>query len=763
MPTLADELRARPDAHLARLLAARPDLAVPPPSSVTALATRAGTRTSVDRALADLTTFELQVAEALVALANAGGRAVAVPRAAVAAGLGTDPEPAIDRLILLALVLADAEGLTPVPALSEAFGTYPAGLGPGLSVLDTMHPAEAAPSSPLTPADLHAVLADAPEGARRVLDALTWGPPVGTVDPRNPGPGARWLAEHGVLRHLSPTQLVLPREVALAAREGRLIRRPAPSPPEVDAPIRSGDVMGSESGVAADRLVRNVSAVLAAWDEAAPAIVRAGGLAVREIRRLSARLEASTEETTFAAEIAAMAGLVAPWSGGESPTWLPTDDSDRWLALDLSSRWSLLAGAWGTSSRASWLAGTRDDRDAPRTVLGDGLERGGVPRLRRRVLTAMAGLPRGAAPTPEQVHALLTWTTPRSTPALATVEAVLREAGWLGLTGAGALAEAGRALLAGAREGDLAAALEADLPPLVGDLVVQADLTALVPGRPEPDLEDLLEACAQVETRGSALTVRFTPSSVARAFDRGRTGEYLLTGLRRHARTDLPQPLEYLIADQARRHGTIRVGAAGTYLRSDDVAALATVVADPHLAYLRLRSLAPTVLVSPEPAAVVAEGLRGVGASAVLEAPDGSVLDVRSRASRVRAGPRRRLGGMAVGVSEPSTEDLDEVVAVMRDGDERAAAEGLRAVSGAAPARSLAMLRDAAEASGVVVLSIAGAQGAVERRVVRPLSVEAGRVRVVDIARLAELTVAVHRIVDVEPWDGTGGALPPPR
>ena len=40
------------------------------------------------------------------------------------------------------------------------------------------------------------------------------------------------------------------------------------------------------------------------------------------------------------------------------------------------------------------------------------------------------------------------------------------------------------------------------------------------------------------------------------------------------SRTPVPQPLTYLIDDVARRHGLLRVGAAGTYLRCDDPAVL---------------------------------------------------------------------------------------------------------------------------------------------------------------------------------------------
>ncbi|TDC69898.1 DNA-binding protein, partial [Streptomyces hainanensis] len=63
--TLADELRARTDAQLAGLLRARADLLSPLPGDLSQLATRAGTRASVLRALERLDTFTLRTAEAL--------------------------------------------------------------------------------------------------------------------------------------------------------------------------------------------------------------------------------------------------------------------------------------------------------------------------------------------------------------------------------------------------------------------------------------------------------------------------------------------------------------------------------------------------------------------------------------------------------------------------------------------------------------------------------------------------------------------------
>lgn len=765
---LSRALEARSDAELVALLQRRPDLATPPPSSLTALAARAASRPSVERAIGTLNRFELAVCEAVAVLAAAGapvpgdddgtpagdaggpaavGRAMEAPADAVAAVLA--------ELTALALVVDGR----PVPALAEALGPHPAGLGPSLATLATTAVgARTDVTSPTTPDALASAMAEAPPAAHRMLEALTWGPPVGTLSRDRDHPGAQWLVERAILWPLSPTQLVLPLEVGLAARGGRTHRDVHPTPTTPQAPVRPAASVTAEGAAAAEEIVRLASLLVDTWSEEPPVALRSGGLGVRELRRAAALLDIEQSTAATVVELVGIAGLVAPFETGEESLWSPSQDAADWLDLPLEEQWVELAERWLRSARTPWLVGTRNDHGALRSALEPGLERAWAGRLRRQVLDTLATLDDGAAPSADTVHELLTWHAPRATPPAAAVGAVLAEAALLGVTGAGALTAAGRALLAGT---GAAAALAASLPEPVDELFVQGDLTGVVPGRPEPALGALLERSAEVESRGSGLTVRFTPASVRHALDSGLTGGELHEALQLWSRTPLPQPLEYLIADTARRHGQVRVGAASSYVRVDDPAAAGELAAHPKLLAVGLRAIAPTVLVSTARPQELLEALRAAGSGAVLEGPSGLVVHAGRPAAGVGASARvgaaaTRGAGMRpraleapVEVRRITEDELGTLVARLRAAEQRANTHPGPARTD--PVHALAILRDAAAAGTAVELVMVGATGTAQRRRVRPLTVDAGRVRLRDLDRDADITVAVHRISAVGP------------
>ncbi len=782
-------LRARGEDGLAALLDARPELAAPPPASVRALAARAAGRTSTERTVATLDALTLQCLEAVLALAGTDHHRRGATPDDVARALGAPTDvvrPPLARLADLALVWtepwppADDARVLPAPGVEDVLGPYPAGLGPTLTA--TLHrrtpqalerlATDTAAQLPTEPADevaghlaryladpatVERLLGEGPPAARRILEALTWGPPVGQAPAQGPDAAAtatparaavQWLLRHGLLAMTDAQHAVLPRDVALVLRAGRTHREPALRP-ELPTTRPDAATVDADAARSAEELVRLTAVVLALWGEQPVAQVRAGGLGLRELRRLAAQLEVDEHVAALVVEVAAGAGLIGET---EDPAGLaPTTEVDAWLEAGLPERWATLARAWLRSDRATWLVGSRDEGGTSRGALDPELQRPWVPRLRT---SALAVLAEAAAPA-DQVLGALRWRSPRTPPPQHAVEAVLREAQLLGIVAADALSGPGAALLAG---DDAAAALADRLPPSVGEMLLQGDLTGVVPGRPLPELAELVEAAAHVESRGAALTVRFTEESIRHALDTGLSGEDLLARLSRFARAGVPQPLEYLVLDVARRHGRLRIGAAASYVRADDPALLAGLVSAKELASLGLFALAPTVLAAQVPAATLLAALRDRGLGPVAEGPDGQVVVARRTPHRVR--PKRHRTKAEVPEADAAAareRRLHRLAADLLAADRRSHVvddDALDTDDPSAPVLALGLLREAAEEHRAVWLELVGPDGTSSRRRVRPLRVDAGRVRVLDLDREAELTVAVHRIVDVSPARG---------
>ena len=834
-------LTALPDREVAALLVARPDLAAPPSSSFLALATRAGAPGSIEHALAGLDAPTLAVAEAVVAFSRpdessraggagptevaevAGNRRVGGAGGASGEPAGGEPlgdpadhpaDPASAASVDLAGLVADhlplpAEQVTealehlgrlalviegrPVAALETAFGLHPFGLGPW---------AAEPLSAERLPPTLEELSEDAaggggkpviPAASVEMLQALTWGPPAGTLRAGSTAPGAAPLIERGWLERSSDahgrTRFILPRQVALALRGGRLTREPLTAPEVGNLETVGADVVASEASFHAEEAVRLVAALLEEWGCEGGTIRRTGGVSARALARTADALGLEADDAARIIEMAAAAGLLGLDEDGAA--WVPSSLAAGWLTDSLPQRWAPLALAWSGSVRTPWLTGTRDDDGTLRAVLSPDLEAGWAARLRTRVLALLGDLPPGASATPAFVRAALTWQSPRRLIPGGAISAVLAEAETLGITGGGALTEAGRILARRAAAsldeqapglsggptdpGDagraeeaggeahaeplsddqaltaLEAALAADLPAAVEMILVQSDLTAIVPGRPAPELAALLERTSVVESRGGALTVRFTPESVRGALDVGYRAEEITQEIGRYSPTPLPDSLSVLIQDAARHHGAVRVRAVSALLRVGDEATAAGLLAEPRLKDLGLDQVAPGILVATASAGQVLRELRATGLAPVTEDASGHLVVGPATAQQARRAPEPTRPGSEHSVRRrrPGRRELTTLVGRLRVGQEALQAAGETAVA-TDPVHALAVLRQAQSSRSRLRLSLAGPDGAVQERQVRVMAVEPGRVRLRDVVRETELTVAVHRIVSVE-------------
>ncbi|WP_067805248.1 helicase-associated domain-containing protein [Actinomadura formosensis] len=783
METYADWLRARGDGELRALLSARPELLAPVPADLTALAARAATPAAVSRALDRLDRFTLAVLEALLVLPAPEPDALATALGATAAQI----ERALGTLRRHGLAWGDGTPAT-APGVRQAL-PHPAGLGPPAQEVFAGYPVErltdliidlegAAPrgfpdSTRLLRrlaellADPAALIDDAGPEARAALDQLAWGPPVGRVaDARRPvrtgtaaTPIERLLAR-GLLAAEDDRTVTLPREVALHLRGDRLFRDVPAEPPQLPAAAREPrgeDVVVRAAAGEAQGAVRLIEELLERWGLEPPPVLRSGGLAVRDLRAAATLLDVPEWKAALLVEVAYAAGLLTR-SGDLDGEWLPTPAYDLWLMRDTAGRWTELARGWLKSDRAAGLAGERDDRDRLINALSEAMVRSGAPALRREILEVLTDADRGAAVDEGSLHARLGWLRPRRGGPTRDrmIGWTLREAAVLGLTGFGELVPFARDLLAG---DDPEPALEKYLPDPVDQIVIQADLTAIAPGPLVTDLARELALTADVESTGGATVYRFTPESIRRALDAGRSAADITGLLTRHSATPLPQPLGYLIDDVARRHGHLRVGALSSYVRTDSPATLDEILADRRAGPLRLYRLAPTVLASGLQRADLLDGLRAMGLAPVAEAPGGGVIVTRPDAQRADPPPTAEIVRLRPD-SRTDASMISAAVRALRAGDEAAlhGAEHARQTPSGEPPRSPAMatierLRAAVDRGGRVWIGYLDQQGQASSRIVEPVRVEGGFLTGYDATRAAVHRFALHRITGVSELD----------
>lgn len=844
--SLAEALRTRDDTSLSALLRIRPDLITPVPTDLTQLATRAGTRASVVRALERLDRFALQTAEALAVASDpathdelmglmAGDDRDPAVTAAFPHALATLREQALvwgtdDRL---RLVRTARELLAPGPQHPSPTGLGPtvaeatAGMSPGriqeivaACGLPTTHDSVSAVASLTTlftdRRRMPALLDTAPAESLEVLSRLVWGPPYGQVT-ADPARHLRWLIDRALLLPTAPGTVVLPREVALHLRAGRAHRETDPVAPALEqARTHRPQMVDTTAAGQAYTALATVEELLKDWHEGGPSVLRAGGLSVRDLKRTAVALDVAEPVAAFWVELAYAAGLLAT-DGEADERYAATPGYDEWLELPSGERWALLASAWLAATRTAGLIGGRDAKDRTLSALGPGLDRSAAPEVRHRVLALLAGLPEGSSPVPDSVVARLHWERPPRGPRTAAGDDLrgrlarwtLSEAELLGVTGRGALSAQGRALLglppapahdtasgsgsvgasagrgagAGARlpvhrhhraaaepaaplprtpaERAAAAAQAARilgplLPEPLDHVLLQADLTAVAPGPLERPLADTLGVLADVESKGGATVYRFTPGSVRRALDAGRSASDLHAFLTAHSRTPIPQPLTYLIDDVARRHGHLRIGAASAYVRCDDDALLNEILADKRSQGLRLRRLAPTVLAAQADPAALLEGLRSMGFAPAAESAEGDVLITRAHAHRTP--PRSAPEPVPDGPPVPDATLLGAAIRAIRAGDlastsPRKGAQADLPGTGELPrtssAETLATMQAAVMTGGTVWIGYVNAEGAASQRVIAPIRVEGGFVTAYDHTADEVRTYPLHRVTGV--------------
>lgn len=764
---LAETLTGRSDAELTALLLRRPDLASPPPRGTAVLAQRALSAASISLAGDGLDLATVAVLEAfLTAAADAPRHELLGPvsRAQLVELLGRRlPRPQVDarldELTAAALIWNSGTGTARRPEWVAGIHLPAALPWRGHHLLG--------PLAAATPDEISALIDALDERPRELLATLAAGPPLGRsrdaardADPTAPVPR---LIDAGLLARIDE------QTVELAPMAGRLLRNEVPlrtatlAAPALAGPAGrfSRDQLDAAGAGEALELLRHAGELIDVLAHTPAAMLKSGGLGIRELRRLAkatglpvARIGLLTE--TLAAQRLIDAGQPEPepadWLGDDCFT--PTAAVDAWLPTGPERRWHSLAAAWLALPRRPWQIGDTDREGTTIAALSSDSFDATAPLTRRQILEPLRDAQEAA---PVEVDALietLTWRHPRQLRRWTRrfVGETLREATELGLVAHGGLTRPGARLLAETGRDDedgiaaTLAAMDAALPTPVDHFLVQADLTLMVPGPMTPELAEQVEAIADLESGGAASVYRISEDSLRRALDSGRSGSEINALLTSRSRTPVPQSLTYLIDDVARRHGSLRVGVASAFVRCEDPALLTAVLRSDAAAEISLRALAATVAVSPAPVRDVVDALRRGGFAPAGEDSSGTLIDLRSRGSRVPARalparPAQRRTRIAAGQAET-------VVARLRAADraDEPPSGSVRVTGGGESASALIGL--ALRTGRRLRLGHVDAQGAASRHVVTPLALRAGQL--IGTSETGEAHFSLHRITSLE-------------
>ncbi len=425
------------------------------------------------------------------------------------------------------------------------------------------------------------------------------------------------LSERGLLLiDLESFEAVVPLDV-IAALTGRVFAS-WPTAPEVEhQPLH-------DVGPALPGIVTVVDAVLQRLDAHPAAALKAGGLGVRELRAIAKTLGVEVGRaalaTTLAIELDLLGRVVtgfASRSGQPDEAWTTSVHAEGFRAEPPLRRWAPLVLAWQHGELLDEVEGLPERLELHPERWSQ------LPELRGALLDTLAALPPGTGIGLDDLARLVAFRHP-TRPKLAQYEglvAALRELGMVPPAGPIGLSALGRALVT-----DGVAAAEQLLPASVDTFVVQPDRSVVAP--PDLDAEVLvrLSRYAVLESEAGARVLRLDEVRIAQAFDDGEDADQVLAFLAGHSRAALPQNVEHLVRDVARRHGQLRVGAASSYLVCDDPVLLTDAL---RVRAAKLRQIAPTVAVSSLSRTKLLAALAGKGLMPVAEDAAGATLAAR--------------------------------------------------------------------------------------------------------------------------------------
>lgn len=382
-------------------------------------------------------------------------------------------------------------------------------------------------------------------------------------------------------------------------------------PPRVDAlPLH-------DPGPGIPRIVTQLRQLLDRWSAEPLPKLAAGGVGVRPVRA-TAKAFGMTEGAV--GTLVHLAIDLALLGETEDDRWAPSAEAATFTHRDPAEQWAAVVAAWRESV-------TIDEKSSlPNRWTGE--EHWPPPGpSRNAVLDVLLTLPDDSGVEEDVFVRLCAWRYPDALGPAGADEmlAVLRLLSLVPADGPVGLTPLARALL---REG--AGAVTALTGGVTEKVIVQADHTVIAPPNLAPAVAARLGEIAVLESDAGAQVWRLTPHKVATAMAEGRTRDEIVAFLTKASSVPPAPNVLVTVDDVAERHGRLRAGTIGSYLRCEDPVDIVSAAA---VGAAKLRVLSPTVAVSPLSRDALIAALRARDLLAVAEDGDGTLIP-----------PRRMLG-----------------------------------------------------------------------------------------------------------------------
>ncbi len=387
----------------------------------------------------------------------------------------------------------------------------------------------------------------------------------------------------------------------------------------------------ADPGAGTPRAIRRLHMLLDHWSTEPVTALSAGGIGVRPVRAAAKAFGIDPGDAGLLTHLAVDLGLLGETDDGR---WAPTAALSEFAAMSPARQWAAMVAAWRESVTVDEKVGL------PNRWNGEIVWP--PPAVHRTaVLDVLRTLEEGTGVDDEALAALCAWRYPDSLgpDGAGSIIQAMRVLDLVPASGPVGLTVMARALL----EGGVATVTQV-MGPTAEQVIVQADHSVIAPPGLSPAVAQRLSAIADLQSDAGAQIWRITAAKVGQAMADGLTRDAIVDFLTTVSSVPPPGNVLVTVDDVAARHGRLRAGTVGSYIRSEDPADLAGAAA---VSAAKLRVLSPTVAVSPLARDTLITTLRAKGLLAVAEDADGLAIP-----------PRRTLGTPLPDTGIPQTTDV---------------------------------------------------------------------------------------------------------